>query len=115
MSCGLAVVEHLPDCPLDTKFRQQLFLAFKEALTNVVQHAAATKVWLRISIQDNNLLVVVSDDGRGFAQGKLQAGADGVANMRERMGALGGSCEIQSAPGQGTTVRFQAPLPRTLV
>ena len=48
VGCGLDVAEDLPDHPLDPRFRQELFLAFKEALTNVVQHADATKVWLRI-------------------------------------------------------------------
>jgi signal transduction histidine kinase len=115
VSCGLDVAEDLPDYPLDPKFRQQLFLAFKEALANVVRHARATMVWLRISVRDDQLVVEVADNGRGFDVSERRAGADGVANMKERLQALGGRCEISSEPGKGTTVRFQAPLPRRLL
>jgi signal transduction histidine kinase len=115
VSCGLDVAEDLPDYPLDPKFRQQLFLAFKEALANVVRHAGATMVWLRISVRDDQLVVEVADNGRGFDVSERRAGADGVANMKERLQALGGRCEISSEPGKGTTVRFQAPLPRRLL
>src|SRR5262249_40563554 len=114
VSCGLDVAEDLPDHSLDPKFRQQLFLAFKEALTNVVRHAAATQVWLRISVKDSQIIVVLSDNGRGFASRERQAGADGVANMKERLRALGGQCEISSDTGSGTAVQFQAPLPKRL-
>ena len=85
-------------------------MAFKEALTNVIQHAKATKVWLRIFIQDDELVVMVSDDGCGIMPDTREAGADGLDNMRERMSALGGHCEIRSNPEKGTTVRLQAPI-----
>ena len=62
------------------------------------------------SIQDNELVVIVSDDGRGILPDKREAGADGLDNMRDRMNALGGNCEIQSDPEKGTTVRLQAPI-----
>jgi signal transduction histidine kinase len=110
-SCGLDVAEDLPEHPLDPRFRQELFLAFKEALTNVVRHAGATQVWLRISVQQQQLVVVVADNGHGLATRTRQAGADGIANMKERLKSLGGECEISSVSEQGTTVRFQAPLP----
>ena len=115
VACGLDVAEDLPDYPLDPKFRQELFLAFKEALTNVVRHAHANKVWLRISVQNNAIMVTVADDGCGIAPGKRDAGADGLANMQERLRALGGSCHVQSEPGKGTKVQFEAPLPKTLL
>ncbi|RKX39363.1 MAG: hypothetical protein DRP64_14365 [Verrucomicrobia bacterium] len=113
VGCGLDVAEDLPDESLDPRYRQELFLAFKEALTNVVQHAGATKAWLRISVQDNELVVIVSDDGCGILSGTREAGADGLANMQERLSAIDGHCEIQSDPEKGTTVRLQAPIQRT--
>jgi signal transduction histidine kinase len=115
VSCGLDVAEDLPDHPLDPRYRQELFLAFKEALTNVVRHAAATQVWLRISVQDEQLVVVVADNGRGLDSREHEAGADGIVNMKERLTSLGGVCDISSEGQQGTTVCFQAPLPRRML
>jgi signal transduction histidine kinase len=115
VSCGLDMAEDLPDYPLDPKFRQELFLAFKEAVTNVVRHSGATQAWLRISVRDNQLVVEVTDNGRGFDLQARQAGSDGLANMDERLKSLGGNCEIQSGAQKGTTVRFRAPLPRRLL
>jgi signal transduction histidine kinase len=54
VSCGLDIAPELPEHPLDPKFRQEIFLAFKESLTNIVRHAKAAKVWLRIAVTDAN-------------------------------------------------------------
>ena len=112
VSCGLDVAEDLPEHPLDPKFRQEVFLAFKEALTNIVRHAEATQVWLRISVRDQQLLVELVDNGQGFNLSGRKTGDDGLANMKERLKSLGGDCEILSEPHTGTTVRFAAPLPK---
>ena len=111
IACGLDIAEDLPEHPLDTKFRQEIFLAFKEALNNVVRHARATQVWLRISVTTGQLVVEVADNGQGFSPQKPQVGEDGLANMNERMKTLQGRCDIRSEPATGTTVRFQVPLP----
>jgi signal transduction histidine kinase len=114
VACGLDIDEKFPELPLDPKFRQEVFFAFKEALTNVVRHAHATQVWLRIAIRDGRLVVEVADDGRGFNFTERQAGSDGLANMKERLKKLGGECNIGSNTNAGTTVRFSAPLPEKL-
>jgi len=115
VSCGLDIAEDLPDYPLDPKYRQQLFLAFKEALTNVVRHAGAAQVWLRIAVHREQLEIVVTDNGRGFNPDDRRAGSDGVVNMTERLQLLGGECLLESKSGQGTKVRFFAPLPKRLL
>lgn len=112
VSCGLDVAEDLPEYPLDPKFRQEIFLAFKEALTNVVRHAQATQVWLRISVRNDHLLVELADNGQGFNLSGRKTGDDGLANIAERLKSLGGECAIVSDLQKGTTVRFQAPLPK---
>jgi signal transduction histidine kinase len=113
VKCGLDVAENLPDIPLDPKFRHEILMAFKEAINNVICHSRASKVMLRIAIQNGRLVLEVSDNGRGIGTGGRETGADGLANMRERLNALGGRCEIHSEPDRGTTVRFEAPLPKT--
>jgi signal transduction histidine kinase len=115
VSCGLDVAEDLPEHPLDPKFRQEIFMAFKEALTNIVRHAQATQVWLRISVRADRLLVELADNGHSFNLSELKAGNDGLANMQERLKSLGGDCEIVTDLKKGTTVRFQAPLPKRLL
>jgi signal transduction histidine kinase len=115
VACGLDIAPDLPEYPLDPTFRQELFFAFKEAITNVVRHAGATQVWLRISVREDKLMVEVSDNGRGFDPHNRSAGADGIVNMEERLKALGGQCEIKSSAREGTTVCFRAPLPEAFL
>jgi two-component system, NarL family, sensor histidine kinase UhpB len=93
----------------------------QEALTNVVRHAEAANV--RISVareavreagsQFDAVVVCVRDDGRGFAQAAVQKnGRFGVAGMRERVQAFGGSFAISGAAGEGVTVRAVLPVAR---
>jgi len=72
---------------------------------------AGLQTQLRV-LQDGRLVVIVADNGGGFQFRPQQAGNDGLANMNGRLQSLGGGCVITSAPGQGTTVRFSAPLPQ---
>ena len=110
ISCGLDVDDCLPELALPPRARREIFLAFKEALANIVRHASARKVWLHIFVQDRDLVVELTDGGSGFDPGERKAGSDGLINMEERMKNLGGECTIKSEPGKGTTVRLQVPL-----
>jgi signal transduction histidine kinase len=95
---------------VDSRHRHQLFLAFKEALTNVVRHSGATEVRLGIQVKEKQLHLSVSDNGRGFSSQTHNEAMDGVANMRARIEKLGGRFEINGNAGRGTTVRFYVPL-----
>jgi signal transduction histidine kinase len=90
--------------------RHQLFLAFKEALTNIVHHSDARDVHLGFQVTDQTLHLTLADNGRGFAAIAPTAGQDGLTNMRERIAKLGGTLEIASQPGAGTTLKFSLPL-----
>jgi signal transduction histidine kinase/streptogramin lyase len=109
--CRLEVARDLPTRPLNPDQRHNLFLAFKEALTNVVRHSQAAEARIKISTNANTLSVVVEDDGRGLNDTTTGQGADGLSNMRERLEQIGGRCEFQSTPNQGTRVQFILPLP----
>jgi len=95
---------------VQSQCRHQLFLAFKEALTNVVRHAGASEVLLYIRAQNGELWLNVTDNGRGFSMTAPSEAMDGVANMRTRIEKLGGRFEIAGDPNRGTTVRFCVPL-----
>jgi signal transduction histidine kinase len=95
---------------MDARVRHQLFLGFKEALTNVVNHSVATEVRLGFYSSENTFCVSVADNGRGLPPGPQTNGQDGIANMRTRAAKLGGRFELSSKPGAGTKVIFSVPL-----
>ena len=100
----------LPALPLATEIRHNLFMAFKEALNNAVKHGHPRCIRLVLVLQPHQLKLVVEDDGCGFTPAKSQAEADGLDNMRRRLKSVGGHCQVESAPGQGTKVTFQVTL-----
>jgi signal transduction histidine kinase len=89
------------------------FRIAQEALTNVVRHAQATRVTVRVRRTDDELEVQVDDDGRGVPRGTRGDEGDagrGIAGMRERALALGGTLEAGPRPGRGFRVRARFPL-----
>jgi signal transduction histidine kinase len=108
---------HLPDQKIPAVMRHNLYLAVKEAINNSAKHAQATRILIRIILHETSLEVLISDNGNGFqttagqeTNGKAKRTGHGLVNMRERLRAIGGQCEISSEPSQGTTVRFVMPL-----
>jgi signal transduction histidine kinase len=85
-----------------------IYRVVQEALTNVVKHAAATRVEVRVSDRDGPLEVFVGDDGCGFDASRTHSGF-GLAGMRERVGLVHGTLEIESSPGDGTALRATIP------
>jgi len=90
--------------------RHSLFLAIKEALNNIIRHASATEVELRMTQFEQQLEIVIADNGCGFFWNAIRPG-NGLANLQERLRALHGQCDIQSTMGHGTTVTFLVPFP----
>jgi len=104
----------LPKRPVTAQVRHSLFLAFKEALTNIVRHAGARRVQIRLAVKPDSFSISLEDDGCGFtvpaAAADSSSGHDGLENMNERLAAVGGRCTVTSAPGSGTRVEFELPL-----
>ncbi|HEX4342686.1 MAG TPA: ATP-binding protein, partial [Verrucomicrobiae bacterium] len=101
-----ATVNHV----VDTHKRHQLFLAFKEALTNVVRHSGATEVRLNIHQENGELSFVIVDNGCGMPQeDERTEEMSGINNMRARIEKLGGRFEMNGANGSGTTLKFFVP------
>jgi signal transduction histidine kinase len=97
----------LPAIPLPPDVRHNIFLIVKEALTNALKHAAASKVRVKAKVSADILEILVQDDGNGFNPASpLEDKHNGLGNMRRRAEAIGGRLELQSAPGTGTTVRL---------
>ena len=87
-----------------------LFRISQEALTNVIRHALASTVEVRLQLEEGWLCLAVIDDGCGFAPGPGRPSSFGLVGMRERVLMLGGSLELQSHPGEGTTLHVRIPL-----
>jgi signal transduction histidine kinase/ligand-binding sensor domain-containing protein len=109
--CLLDVPEHAPAREVPANVRHNVFLVVKEALQNIVKHARATEVWLRISTSERGLRIQVEDNGCGFDRPPEDAWADGLRNMRQRLAEISGECKIESHVGSGTTIAMELPLP----
>jgi ligand-binding sensor domain-containing protein/signal transduction histidine kinase len=132
--CRLDVPLQLPTLAIAAETRHNLFLAFREALHNVVKHASAGEVRVELRLDAAKLTLRVVDDGQGFSRAVSApasaggnpfsgigapmgadriAGGNGLPNMRRRLTDIGGACEIRSEPGHGTTVTFSVPVRET--
>ncbi len=96
---------------LDPQRAITAFRICQEALTNVVRHAKATAVSVRLEQSDGYLVLQIRDDGIGIPPGKLfDSRSFGLMGMRERADALKGQVRIAGEPGRGTTVTLRLPL-----
>ena len=86
-----------------------LYHVVQESLTNVRKHAQAATVTTRLEQENGTFRLTISDDGVGFDQTQPTAG-QGLGNMRERVGALGGRLDVTSAKGEGTRLTIELPL-----
>jgi signal transduction histidine kinase len=109
-------------CPVTTtvadtlwnqEFSTVFFRIFQETLTNVIRHAKATRVEVRLFEENENLVLVIKDNGRGISEDELASTrSNGLVGMRERAMLIRGDLTLTGAPGQGTTVTLRAPLDR---
>jgi signal transduction histidine kinase len=97
-----------PAIPLEVK--HALYRIAQEALHNIIKHAHATVVELRLAVVAKEVILEVHDNGKGFDQFASFPGHLGLRSMRERATKLGGTLTIKSLPGQGTCVRALIPL-----
>jgi ligand-binding sensor domain-containing protein/signal transduction histidine kinase len=104
------IPSQLPEVTLPPDVRHNVFLAFKESVNNVVKHAQASEVHIRLKLDSESFTLEIEDNGRGPAGAQQKSGRNGLRNMRKRMEDVGGSFSIGPATGQGTIVRLSAPI-----
>ncbi len=115
--CRIDVPVHLPAWSLTAESRHNVFLAFKEALHNVVKHARASEVRISLEVLSHGFVLLIADNGcgfdlNGFKEAAKDAGdarlacGNGLLNMRKRLEEINGDCEWETSPGEGTRVKF---------
>ena len=100
----------LPAIAFPPEARHNIFLAFKEAVNNVVKHARASEVWIRLRLQPDSFTLEIEDNGRGVGEVETAQSQNGLRNMRKRMEDIGGKFEIGPGTKGGTLVRLTVPI-----
>lgn len=101
---------------LPQKVENNIFRIVQEAINNAIKYSGASKIDVLLKQDENDLVITVSDKGRGFDEKIVEArdvnidSGRGFFNMYERTEYINGNLEIKSAPGEGTTVRLTVPL-----
>ncbi|HXB58621.1 MAG TPA: two-component regulator propeller domain-containing protein [Candidatus Acidoferrales bacterium] len=119
IECEMRLPREVPHYPLSSETRHNLFLAFEEALNNVLKHSGATKVKVEMVVSAGEFELKIADDGKGFdvpgvsgGNGSVRGsgGGNGLKNMRQRLAGVGGDCAITSQSGKGTVIEMHIPL-----
>ncbi|MGD0252843.1 MAG: two-component regulator propeller domain-containing protein [Verrucomicrobiota bacterium] len=114
LRCRADVPAQLPATVIPPEVRHNAFLAFKEAVNNVVKHAQASEARIRLRLQPDSFTLEIEDNGRGL--GSMDAGAattrNGLRNMRKRMEDIHGEFLIGPGANGGTLVRLTIPISR---
>lgn len=120
--CRLDLPLNPPAWALTSEVRHNVFLAFKEALNNVLKHAGASEVHISVEITEGGFTLIIADNGRGFnphtaLQGSARNGdgarpgsGNGLHNMQKRLEEIGGHCSWDTAPGEGTRAKLSVRL-----
>jgi signal transduction histidine kinase len=99
----------------DREFSTTCFRIFQETLTNIIRHANATRVFVRLSQVDHELVLTVRDNGRGILEKEIiHPRSIGLIGMRERVAQVGGQVFLFGVPGRGTTVTMRVPMPKAV-
>jgi signal transduction histidine kinase len=93
-----------------TKVETVVFRITQEALTNVVKHAEAKTVGIRVAFRERSVVLAIEDDGAGFSLAQVRGGGLGLVGMRERVASVNGALDVQSIRGVGTKLTVEIPV-----
>src|SRR5688500_13091601 len=105
------VVASVDDSQLQQQFATVFFRIYQETLTNIIRHAKATRVDVRLAEEAGALVLTVQDNGRGISEEEIaNTRSIGLVGMRERAMLIGGEIMLQGSPGKGTRMTLRVPL-----
>lgn len=93
----------------NTELSHALFRMVQELASNVIRHSGARHLAIQVMVQENTVLLMAEDDGKGFMPAEVEEGA-GFRNLRNRLAPFGGQLHIDSQPGKGCTVTIEIPV-----
>lgn len=109
LKCRLEIPDLPPEVIITSSLRHNLVMTIKEAIHNVIKHAEATEVQVKVQFENGLLAVEVKDNGKGFTPATRRKG-NGLLNMERRIHACGGRWTQSSQPGQGTCINIELRL-----
>ena len=105
LRCRFQVAGLPNEVQVSSQTRHNISMAVKEAIHNIIKHARASEISMKVTFTNGALDISIRDDGQGF-QMVNQTDGNGLSNMKRRLAGIGGQCTIDSRPGEGTTVRI---------
>ena len=109
--CELAIDPSLRDTSVEVALATTIFRGAQELLTNVMRHAHASEVEMRLTVQEDHLILTVRDNGRGLRPEQWKEGRSlGLRGLHERVKLVGGGVKIVSSPHTGTEVTISLPM-----
>ena len=109
--CRVDICDLPEQIPLPSQTRHNVMMTVKEAIHNVIKHARATEVRVRAVFDGEWLDISITDNGCGFLPAAASSG-NGLMNMNRRVRDIGGSCQVDSRPGEGASVRLRLSICR---
>jgi hypothetical protein len=109
IECNYQIDVHAEKKLQKPEARKNILLIVKEAMNNIAKYSCATQAAVHITTDDKNILIKITDNGKGFESNNIQKG-NGLNNMQQRSSMLGGSCKFISSPGNGTMIQCSIPL-----
>lgn len=107
---NIKIIWQIEDLHPDPTIENHLFRIVQELLSNTLRHAKANLLEVYLSEKDQNVLLKVVDDGKGFDVTQSKTGSYGLKNIQERISAMGGTVRILSFPAEGTSVEIKVPV-----
>ena len=102
-------LQNISEDHIEDRRKLTVFRIVQEQLNNIVKHARATRVLIRLSGEQDHIVLTVADNGVGFDVGRHRKGV-GITNMISRAELFNGKVEIESSPGEGCTLTVNLPM-----
>jgi signal transduction histidine kinase len=106
----IEIPETIPHHVINSNIRRTVFLVVKESLHNIIKHADANLVKVKVTMQGNLLAIEIKDDGKGFDINDARRFGNGLDNIKKRMSEIKADYQIKSEPGTGTTINLSVPV-----